>query len=246
MLFSLITAVYNNEQFIENCIKSVLEQTFTNYEYIIIDGKSTDNSISIIQKYNSKITRIISEPDSGMYDALNKGVKLAAGDIIGFIHSDDFYTDNMVLEKVNEAFETKNIDAVYGDLQYVSKTNTDNVIRNWQSKNFQPGMLQKGWMPPHPTLFVRKKFHEQLKGFNLKYNIAADYDWMLRFFSLPDIHTYYLNKTLIKMRWGGKSNKSVLNIIKKMYEDYLTLKRNKIGGLYTLYLKNFQKLNQLF
>lgn len=246
MIVSIITATYNNKNTIEDTILSVLSQTYANIEYIIIDGKSTDGTLDIIEKYKNRIDKIISEADKGMYDALNKGIKQASGDVIGFLHSDDFYADEQVIENIIETFKTQDTNSVYGDLEYVSATNPKNTIRYWKAGSFNIKGLKKGWMPPHPTFYVRKEIYKKHGSFNLDYKIAADYDLMLRFLGKFKISTTYLPKVLVKMRWGGASNRNLGNIIQKSKEDYLILKRNNIGGFLSLLSKNFRKIGQFF
>ncbi len=244
MKISIITTTYNNEQTIAQCIESVVNQTYDNIEYIIIDGKSTDNSLTIAKNYSDKISRIISEKDEGMYYALNKGIKIASGDIIGFLHADDFYENNKVIENIVLQFKEFNTDSVYGDLQYVKKNNANSVIRNWKAGKFSFKKLKTGWMPPHPSFFVKKEIYNKYGLFNTDLKIAADYDLMIRFLGKHKISTHYLPKVIVKMRWGGKSNKNIKNIIAKSKEDYKAIKTNKIGGLRTLFLKNFNKIKQ--
>lgn len=246
MLITIITATYNNKTTIEHTIRSVLSQSYPNIEYIIIDGKSTDGTLDVVEKYKSKITQIISETDKGMYDALNKGIELAGGDIIGFLHADDFYADKTVLEKVMESFKKRNNDSVYGDLEYVSAADVQKKIRYWQAGQFDIKKLKKGWMPPHPTFFVKKEVYKKYGSFDLDYKIAADYDLMLRFLWKYNISTVYLPEVLVKMRWGGASNRNLGNIIQKSKEDYSILRRNKIGGLFSLFYKNIRKISQFF
>jgi len=244
MKISIITVTYNNEQTIASCIESVVNQTYNNIEYIIIDGKSTDNSLTIAKNYSDKISRIICEADEGMYYALNKGIKIASGDIIGFLHADDFYENNKVIEDIILQFKEFNTDSVYGDLQYVKKNNANSVIRNWKAGKFSFKKLKKGWMPPHPSFFVKKEIYNKYGLFNTDLKIAADYDLMIRFLGKHKISTHYLSKVIVKMRWGGKSNKNIKNIIAKSKEDYKSIKTNKIGGLRTLFFKNFNKFKQ--
>ena len=246
MKISVITVTYNNQQTIEQSIQSVLNQNYKDVEYIVIDGNSTDDTLSIINKYRDKIALIISEADKGMYDALNKGIMKATGDIIGFLHADDFYPSDKILEKVEQTFKIYATQSVYGDLDYVSPQNPKKIIRKWKSGKFEFNELRKGWMPPHPTFFVLREVYWKYGFFNLNYKIAGDYDLMLRFLGKHKITTAYLPEVLVKMRWGGKSNKSIKNIILKSKEDYKALKNNKIGGLYSLFMKNFRKINQFF
>ncbi len=246
MKISVITVTYNNQETIEQSIQSVLNQNYKDVEYIVIDGNSTDETLKIINKYRDKIALIISEADKGMYDALNKGIMKASGDIIGFLHADDFYPSDKILEKVEHTFKIYATQSVYGDLDYVSPQNPEKIIRKWKSGKFEFNELRKGWMPPHPTFFVLREVYWKYGFFNLNYKIAGDYDLMLRFLGKHKITTAYLPEVLVKMRWGGKSNKSIKNIILKSKEDYKALKNNKVGGLFSLFMKNFRKINQFF
>ena len=241
MKVSIITSVFNNEKHIEDAINSVLSQTYSNIEYIIIDGNSKDNTKKIIEKYLDKIDIFVSEPDRGIYDGLNKGILKATGDIIGFLHSDDIYYDNRVIEKVVKAFE-KNTDGVYGDLVYIKD---DKVIRYWRSGEFNINKLKKGWMPPHPTLFLKKSIYEKYGLFDLNFKIAGDYDFILRILK-NNINLKYIPEILYKMRIGGASNKNIKNIIQKSKEDLKALRKNEIGGIDILLRKNFSKIGQFF
>lgn len=246
MKISIITATFNSESTIESCLKSVLEQSYDDIEYIIIDNCSTDDTLNIVKQYEDKISRIISEPDKGIFDALNKGIKIASGDYIGFLHADDFYATNDVIEEVVNLLSIEKTDSLYGDLQYVSKLNEQKVIRNWKAGSFSIRKLLNGWMPPHPTFFVKRECYLKYGLFNLDYRIAADYELMLRFLGNHKLSTIYCPKVLVKMRTGGTSNKSLKNIIMKSKEDLKAIKSNKIGSYYTLVLKNLRKLNQFF
>jgi glycosyltransferase involved in cell wall biosynthesis len=245
-LITIITATYNSSKGLEQCIRSVLSQTYSEIEYIIIDNCSTDHTLDIAKSYSEKISRIISEPDNGIFDALNKGIKIASGNVIGFLHADDFYASSTIIEEVMMKFEATGADSVYGDLQYVSKNNPEKLIRNWIAGEFQRKKLLNGWMPPHPSFFIRRKCYTNYGLFNTNYQIAADYDLILRFLGKHEISTVYLPKVLVKMSTGGKSNKSIKNILKKSKEDFKALKENEIGNFYTLFLKNIRKLNQFF
>jgi len=246
MVVSIITATYNSVESLEDCIKSVVTQTHENIEYIIIDNCSTDSTLDIAKSYSENINRIISEPDKGIFDALNKGIQIASGEIIGFLHADDFYADNTIIEKVVQKISQNDSDSLYGDLQYVAKRNTQKVIRNWVAGDYKPKKLLNGWMPPHPTFFVRRNCYQKYGLFNLDYKIAADYELMLRFLGKHQISTCYINAVMVKMRTGGTSNKSLTNIIQKSKEDLKALKENNIGSYYSLFLKNFRKINQFF
>ena len=178
---SVITAVYNARDSVEKALKSVLSQTYDNFELIVIDGSSTDGTCEIIENFKDNISVFISEPDSGIYDALNKGIKYASGDVIGFLHADDVFENNNILSKLAKAFLNPELDAVYGDIVYVSKNNPSNIIRYWNSGRYSRELLKRGWMPPHTTFYCRRSVYIEMGMFDLSFDIAADYDCMLRF-----------------------------------------------------------------
>lgn len=244
MKVSIITSVYNNQEIIAEAIESVLSQTYPEIEYIVIDAGSTDNTINIVRSYQDRLAIFISEPDKGIYDGLNKGISLATGDIIGFLHSDDLYENNLVIEKVAKAFKENNVDSIYGDLVYVNKLDPLKVIRYWKSGQFTPHKLNNGWMPPHPAFFVRSHIYQKYGLFDLNFRIAADYDLILRFLGKHAISTHYIPEVLIKMRVGGESNKSLKNVLRKSREDLMAINKNGIGNIFTLFFKNFSKIEQ--
>jgi len=245
MKISIITATYNSGTSISSALQSIASQTYLNLELIIIDGASGDNTLDVVKEKYSRPVFIISEKDKGIYDALNKGIKAATGDIIGFVHSDDFLASKELLSKIAHIFQEEKVDGVYGDLQYVNKEDTSKVIRYWKSEAFKPELLKKGWMPAHPTLFLKKEVYEKHGLFNLNYNIAADYDLMLRIFSDPTLKFIYLPEVITKMRVGGASNRSLKNIKLKSQEDLKALRTNGIKNpLKVLAYKNFSKLGQ--
>lgn len=242
---SIITICYNSAETIESTIQSVLEQDYKNIEYIIIDGKSTDNTLQIIEKYKVKISKIISEKDEGIYFAINKGIANATGDIIGILHADDFYTNEQIISKVVNKFQEKNVDTVYGDLQYVDRIDISKIKRNWISGEYKEGLFLKGWMPPHPTFFVQKTCYEKYGTYNTLLKSAADYELMLRLLHKYECSTVYIQEVLVKMRVGGKSNVSLLNRIKANREDKKAWLINDLKpGIFTLFLKPFSKLSQ--
>jgi len=243
MKISIITAVYNNKKTIKDAIESVINQTHNNIEYIIIDGGSDDGTVDIVKSYGEKIDKFISEKDGGIYDALNKGLKIATGDAIGFMHSDDIYVDNTIIKKISKEFKNYNLDGIYGNLVYINKNNTSKTVRYWKSEKFDKRLLKKGWMPPHPTLFLKKKIYDKYGNFDTTFRIAADYDFILRIFQ-KNLNIKYLPTVFYKMRMGGASNQSIKNIILKSKEDLKALKKNNIGGLSTLFFKNFSKIQQ--
>ena len=234
MKISIITATYNSEATLKSCMISVLHQSYKNIEYVIIDGNSTDKTLELIKQHQLQFPqiefKILSEPDNGIYDALNKGVKLTTGEVIGFVHSDDVLANNQIISTLANQFKNENIDGIYGDLQYVDKNNLDKVIRYWKSCVFNSSLLKKGWMPAHPTLFLKKEVYKKHGKFNLNYNISADYDFILRIFKDDSLKFTYLPKVITKMRVGGASNRSIKNIIKKIKEDYHAVCSNNIGG----------------
>ena len=218
---TIITVCYNSEKTIKTTLDSVANQTFKKIEHIIIDGKSTDKTISIVKKY-PHIKKIISEPDRGIYDAMNKGIKIATGDIIGFLNSDDFYASNEIVSKVARVFKDKpSVDACYADLIYTDQIDTTKNIRYWKSGKFIPGSFSKGWCPPHPTFFNRSSVYERFGSFNLNYRIASDVELMMRFLEVNKINVNYIPEIWVKMRMGGLSNKS-LNNIKKLNKEILS------------------------
>jgi glycosyltransferase involved in cell wall biosynthesis len=229
MKISIITVVYNNERTIREAINSVLSQTYNNIEYIIIDGQSTDGTLGLIQKYNDRISKIVSETDSGIYDAMNKGIALATGDVIGILNSDDIYADDQVIENVMRLFELDNkLDIVYGDLEYVRTDDLSAVVRIWRSLPYYETYFEDGHVPPHPSLFLRRAVYQQAGVFNLQMKLAADYEFMLRVFKKHHYKSNYLPRLLVKMRLGGSTNKSLTNIIKGNLE---ILKAWKVNGL---------------
>jgi glycosyltransferase involved in cell wall biosynthesis len=244
---SVITVTYNSAETVEQTILSVLGQTHQDVEYIIIDGGSTDDTLSIINRYGNRISKVVSEKDNGLYDALNKGIALASGEVIGILHSDDFYTRKDILQSYAQIFLKEEPDAVYSDLYYVHKTNTDKIIRKWKSGSYRHGSFLYGWMPPHPTLFVRRRIYSRYGGFNLQLKSAADYELMLRFIHKQQIRLAYLPVFTVKMRVGGRSNETLGNRLRANREDRLAWKINGLRpGFYTLYLKPLRKIFQFF
>jgi len=242
---SIITVCYNSEKTIEDTIQSVTNQTYDNIEYIIIDGTSTDNTLEIINKYKDKITKIISEKDNGLYDAINKGISIATGEIIANINSDDFYIDKNVIADVVSKMETENSDTLYADLHYVDAIDTNKVIRNWVSGEYKKGMFFRGWMPPHPTFFVRKSVYNQYGMFNLELKSASDYEIMLRFIHKHECSICYLPRVVVKMRIGGVSNSSIKNRLKANREDNRAWEMNGLKPKsYTLIFKPLSKVLQ--
>ncbi len=244
---SIITVSYNSGATIEDTIKSVVSQDYQNLEYIIVDGKSSDNTLEIANKYKDKITKIVSEKDDGIFDAFNKGLKLASGDIIGILNSDDFYTDNTVISSIAEAFEKNNTDTLYGDLVYVNAKDTNNIVRYWQSCDYQKSLFEFGWMPPHPTFFVKKELYQKYGDFNTWMKISNDYELVLRFLYKHNCTSQYLPKILVKMRDGGNSNGSLKTRYNANMEDRESWKVNELKmPFYSMYMKPLRKISQYF
>jgi glycosyltransferase involved in cell wall biosynthesis len=244
MKVSIITAVYNRENCIASAMRSVQNQSYPDIEHVIQDGGSKDGTLKIVKALSNSATRLSTQDDNGIYDGINRGIDRATGEIIGVMHSDDQYANNEVVKKVVECFKTTSVDGVYGDLEYVAERDINKVVRYWRAGTCSVQSLKNGWMPPHPTLFLRKSVYEQFGKYDTSYGISADYDAMLRFIWRENIKFTYLPEVLIKMRLGGVSNKSVQHIFQKSKEDYFILKKNNIGGIKTLLFKNLRKLKQ--
>ena len=237
MKVSVITVCYNSEKTIEDTLTSVSSQIYSNIEHIIIDGGSSDNTLNIIESNKSFINIIKSEPDNGLYDAMNKGLELATGDIIGFLNSDDvYYSPNTILNVVN-CFRSSNSLSVYGDLIYVSQDNIDRIRRHWVSSCYNKSFI-RGWTPPHPSLFIKKCVYNDNGNFDTSFKLASDFDLMLRFFEISKISSFYLPEILVKMRLGGKTNKSFYNILIQNIEILMSFKKHKISVNPMLYLIN--------
>ena len=228
MKISLITVTYNSEKYLSHCIESVQMQTYKDIEHIIIDGKSTDNTVAIIKKYGSGIAKWVSEADRGMYDAINKGMKMATGDIIGILNSDDMLVSDTVIEEIVNVFRDKSVDSVYGDLEYVDKENTERILRIWKGKKYDRNLFKIGWMPGHPTFYIRRSLIEKYGGYENHYFTAADYEFMARYLFKHKITACYLPKLIVKMRMGGASNKNIYQRLRANRRDYLAMKKNNI------------------
>ena len=243
---SVITVVKNSSNTIGNCIESVLGQE-ASAEYVIIDGSSSDDTIDIIKSYGSRINKFISEPDGGMYDALNKGIRMAEGDIITILHADDVFAHKKVLSEICALFEKKNVDSCYGDLLYVKHDNLSKVVRYWRAGLYNPRRFYWGWMPPHPTFSVKKSVYEKYGLFDTALGSAADYELMLRFLLRHGISCDYIPDILINMRVGGQSNVSLKNRFRANLFDRQAWKVNGLRPYpWTLFLKPLSKIGQYF
>lgn len=245
MKVSIITISYNSAETIEATLRSVAEQSHPEIEHILIDGGSSDGTLDIAAQFENSITHLISEPDKGIYDGMNKGLKMASGTIVGILNSDDVYADNKVIEEVVNKMSAENSDALYADLVYVDRNNLSQIKRYWKSGIYKKNAFRKGWMPPHPTFFVRKKIYDQYGYFDTRLKSAADYEIMLRFIHRYRITLSYLPRVIVKMRLGGQSNVSLRNRLKANKEDRLAWKMNGMRpGLFTLIRKPLSKITQ--
>jgi glycosyltransferase involved in cell wall biosynthesis len=246
MKISIITVVYNNERTIEDAIQSVLLQSYPNIEYVIIDGGSQDNTVSIINKFKDQIGYFVSEKDTGLYDAMNKGIIACKGDVIGILNSDDLYQDSNVIKDVMEQFNSDlELDMLYGNLVYVKSDNTYKVVRNWESKSYYKNFFENANVPPHPSLFVRSEVYKMAGLFDLQYKLAADYELMLRMFKKYNFKTKYFNRLVVKMRLGGATNQSFTNILNQNKEILKAWKNNGLQApIYLMPLRLFKRVLQ--
>ena len=244
MLISIITPTFNSSKTLEANIESVVGQSYQNVEQIFIDGRSHDNTLQIIQDLTKHQKTVVSEPDMGLYFALNKGMRLVNGDIVGILNSDDQYANNFILQQVNDIFSNNKIDFLYFDLVY-QHPNKNKVTRHWSAGKFNSRKLKFGWMPPHPTVFFRKELLSSVVNFNTIYRISSDYDWLLRTLSNCKLKVFYVPKVAVRMAPGGISNQSLNSIIMKTKEDYRILKAHGYNPFIGVLCKNLRKLSQL-
>jgi glycosyltransferase involved in cell wall biosynthesis len=243
LTISIITVAYNSEKTIRDTLLSISRQSYPNVEHIIVDGGSKDSTMSIVKEF-SHIHKVISEPDKGVYDAMNKGLRLATGDVIGFLNSDDMYTDNRALERIAQVFELKNTDSLYSDLEFF-EGHADNVVRVWNAGLIKRRRFLYGWMPPHPTFFVKKEVYQRFGVFDLAFKQSADYELMLRFLYLHGISSHYLQGISLKMRVGGLSNATLRNRWEANCEDRFAWHKNALKPyFFTVLLKPLAKLEQ--
>lgn len=241
---SVITAVYNGASTIGEAVRSVSGQTWQHVEHIVVDAGSTDGTLQVLDEHKGGISKLISEPDEGLYYGLNKGIRHASGDVIGFMHADDSFASPRALERVAAAFEDPEVGAVYGDLVYVSKRDSSKVVRYWRAGQYRRDHLAHGWMPPHPTFYVRRDLYSKVGAFDTRYRIAADYDHMLRVLWGANVKAAYVPEVLVRMRVGGLSNRSMFALLHKSFEDFAALRENGLGAFQALVLKNVTKLPQ--
>lgn len=246
MKISIITAVFNRAETIGEAIESIQKQNYGEIEHLIQDGGSTDGTLDAIRSMADARTRLESAPDGGIYDALNRGIARARGDVIGLMHSDDYFASPNTLGKIASAFAEGEVDGIYGDLDYVSARDPDRVIRQWRAGHYTPDKLVRGWMPPHPTLYLKCEVFKRFGFYDTTYRISGDYEAILRWLVKGRIRLAYIPEVLVKMRLGGASNRSLTWILKKSWEDYRAIRENEVGGLNTLILKNISKIRQFF
>ncbi|MGF7214315.1 glycosyltransferase involved in cell wall biosynthesis [Spirosoma lacussanchae] len=245
MKVSIITVVYNGAEHIRDCIESILNQTYADIEYIVVDGQSTDGTVDIVKSYGTRIARFISEPDKGLYDAMNKGIGLATGDVIGLLNADDFYRHDRVVDHVVATFQRSDSDAVYGDMLYVDRNDTNRLRRYWRSGWYSPNAFLWGWMPGHLSFFAKRQLYVQHGLFRLDLKSAADYELLLRFIHKNKAKLAYMDEVTIVMRDGGVSNKNVGNRLRANREDQLAWKLNGLTPyFFTLWLKPLRKISQ--
>lgn len=247
MKISVITVTYNSAATIESAIESVAAQNFDGaIEYIVIDGGSTDGTQDILKRHPEVITAWISEPDRGLYDAMNKGIRLATGDIVGFLNSDDFYTSPDVLATVAREISARGVDAVFGDIHFVHPSDLRKSVRYYSSRHFVPAALRYGLMPAHPSFYVRRDCYLRYGGYDLSYRIASDYDLMVRFFYKHKISYAYIHKDMVTMRTGGLSTKNLKNRWLITVEDVKACRKNGMySNLFLMSLKYFYKVFEL-
>jgi len=243
---SIITVVYNGVETIRDCIESVLGQTHPELEYIIVDGESTDGTVELVKTYGDRVSRFVSEPDKGLYDAMNKGIGLAAGEVIGFLNADDMYRHKDVVKHIIQQFAETGVDGVYSDMLYVDRIDLNKIKRYWASGTYKHGDFLWGWMPGHLSFFARKRVYDQYGLFRLDLKSAADYELMLRFIHKHRISLAYLHETTIVMREGGVSNANLTNRVRANQEDRMAWELNGLKPyFFTLMLKPLRKIVQL-
>lgn len=245
MKVTIITVTYNSAKFLEQSLQSVISQHYSDIEHIIIDGGSTDGTLDIIKKYQPHIARWISEKDSGMYDAINKGMRMATGDIIGTLNSDDMLASRDVVTAIVNNFTRYNAEAVYGDIVYVQQDNTQKVLRTWNGDEYNREKIKYGWMPAHPSFYIRKKIIERCGFYETHFYTAADYEFMIRYLYFHSVNACYLPKLIVRMRSGGMSNGSISRRLRANRRDYLAMKKNKVPfAMFISILKPLRKIHQ--
>lgn len=244
MKISVVTAVRNGGALLAKSVQSLRDQSHDDIEHVVQDGGSSDGTVDYLRDHGHAQMALVSQPDTGIYDAINMGISRAQGDIVGLLHADDYLAGPDVLARVAQAFEDPNIDGVYGDLEYVARDDSDRVIRYWQAGEYAQARLKRGWMPPHPTLYLRYRVFQQAGLYDTSYRISGDYDCMLRWLTQGKIRLGYIPQVMVRMRIGGVSNRSFAQMLRKSREDYRAIRRHNVGGVVTLMGKNLSKLPQ--
>ena len=242
---TIITVTYNSAAYLQDCINSVRSQNYPNIEYIIVDGKSTDGTMGIVRKNNEAVDYWISETDKGMYDAINKGMAVATGDIIGILNSDDVLDNDNVITTIVNCFEKYGVDSIYGDLEFVDRNDVNKVMRIWKGQPFKRSRFRYGWMPAHPTFYIKRSLVEKYGFYENHYYSAADYEFMSRYLYLNKVSSYYIPELLVRMRMGGQSNVNIKQRLRANRRDYLAMKKNRIPfAFFVSILKPLIKVHQ--
>ncbi|MGJ8621364.1 MAG: glycosyltransferase family 2 protein [Yoonia sp.] len=244
MRISVVTAVRNGAESLPDMLDSLRGQTHQAFEHVVQDGCSTDGTLACLQADGLPQMRLQSCADDGIYDAINKGIRRATGEVIGLLHADDRLASPDVLARVDAAFADPSVDGVYGDLQYMARDDPARVIRHWKAGDFVAANLRRGWMPPHPTLYLRRSVFDRAGLYDTSYRISGDYDGMLRFLTTGRVRLAYIPHVMVQMKMGGISNRSFAHLVRKSREDYRAIRRHGIGGIGTLVAKNVSKLGQ--
>lgn len=244
MKISVVTAVYNRAGSVGEAIGSLAAQSHADWEHVVQDGGSTDGTLDILRRHGDARMALESAPDAGIYDAINRGIARAQGDVVGLLHSDDVLADGQVLARVAEALADPAVDGVYGDLDYVRADAPERIVRRWRAGRCTPAKLRRGWMPPHPTLYLRREAFARWGAYDTGFRIAADYEAILRWLVRGRLRLAYVPAVQVRMRLGGASNRSLRQMLIKSREDYRAMRRHGVGGAGTLALKNLSKLGQ--
>ena len=230
MKVSIVTGTYNSEAYIKDCVSSIQNQDYSDIEHIIIDGASKDNTVAIIENMPNRVSKLISEPDGGIYNAMNKGLRLCEGEIVGILNSDDFYNTNQVISNIVDAFQKTDADCVFGDLYYVNAENPEKIVRKWVTGNYSKNSFRKGWHPAHPSFFVKSDVYKKYGYFDEELSLAADFEIMLRFIERHGLKTHYIAEPLVRMRLGGATSKNLKNVIKGNKECIRAFEKNDMSA----------------
>lgn len=244
MKISIVTSVFNRAHTVTEALESIRAQSYRNVEHVVQDGGSTDGTLDVLDRHSTPDMYLQSAHDGGIYDGINRGIARATGDVIGLMHSDDLFAGPDILERVADAMADTDVDGVYGDLVYVKADDPKHIVRVWRSGVYRPERLRYGWMPPHPTLYLRREVFDRWNAYDTSFRIAADYEAVLRWLVQGQIRLAYIPHVMVRMRIGGESNRSVGRILRKSLEDYRAMRRHRVGGVATLLAKNFSKLSQ--